>query len=124
MNLNQITLPAINVKETVTFYQTLGLKLIVDAMPRYARLLCPDGNSTLSVHKVDHLMSGPGIIIYFECEKLDEVVNDLIAKGIHFDQLPKDESWLWREAILNDPAGNKIKLYLAGENRVNPPWRV
>jgi len=124
MNLNQITVPAINVQETVTFYQTLGLELIVDALPKYARLLCPDGNATLSVHKVDHLTGQPGIIIYFECEQLDEVVNELIGKGIHFDQLPKDESWLWREAILNDPAGNKIKLYFAGENRVYPPWRV
>ncbi len=124
MNLNQITVPAINVQETVTFYQTLGLELIVDAMPKYARLLCPDGNATLSVHKVEESVTGPGVIIYFECEQLDEVVADLVSNGIQFDQLPQDESWLWREAILNDPAGNKIKLYFAGENRLNPPWRV
>ena len=124
MNLNQITIPAINVQETVTFYQTLGLELIVDAMPKYARLLCPDGNATLSVHKVEEPVTRPGVIIYFECEQLDEVVADLVSNGIQFDQLPQDESWLWREAILNDPAGNKIKLYFAGENRLNPPWRV
>ena len=124
MNLNQITIPAINVQETVTFYQTLGLELIVDAMPKYARLLCPDGNATLSVHKVEEPVTGPGVIIYFECEQLDEVVADLVSNGIQFDQLPQDESWLWREAILNDPAGNKVKLYFAGENRLNPPWRV
>jgi hypothetical protein len=33
-------------------------------------------------------------------------------------------SYLWREAVLHDPSGNKIKLYWAGENRLNPPWRV
>ena len=39
-------------------------------------------------------------------------------------QEPTDQHWLWREAILHDPSGNKIKLYWAGENRLNPPWRV
>jgi hypothetical protein len=29
-----------------------------------------------------------------------------------------------REAILCDPSGNMIKVYWAGENRLNPPWRV
>ena len=32
--------------------------------------------------------------------------------------------WLWREARLVDPSGNVICLYHAGENRLNPPWRV
>ena len=35
-----------------------------------------------------------------------------------------DQPFLWREAILNDPSGNKIKLYWAGDNRLNPPWRI
>jgi len=38
---------------------------------------------------------------------------------------PEDiEPYLWREAVLRDPSGNRIKLYHAGENRLNPPWRV
>ncbi len=63
-------------------------------------------------------------VIYFEHEDLDNWVKQLKAKGIHFDQEPTDERYLWREAVLHDPSGNKIKLYWAGENRLNPPWRV
>jgi hydroxymethylpyrimidine/phosphomethylpyrimidine kinase len=33
-------------------------------------------------------------------------------------------SYLWRVARLRDPAGNRIQLYHAGENRRFPPWRV
>jgi len=43
---------------------------------------------------------------------------------LEFIELPNEKSYLWREAILKDPSGNKIKLYWAGENRLNPPWRV
>ena len=28
------------------------------------------------------------------------------------------------DETLRDPAGNLIALYHAGENRLNPPWRV
>ncbi len=63
-------------------------------------------------------------IVYFECTALDEQVAALQAKGIQFTQEPRDEPWLWREARLLDPAGNVICLYHAGENRLNPPWRV
>ena len=31
---------------------------------------------------------------------------------------------LVKRELLLDPSGNKIKLYWAGENRLNPPWRV
>jgi hydroxymethylpyrimidine/phosphomethylpyrimidine kinase len=40
------------------------------------------------------------------------------------EQMPRDEDWLWREARLRDPAGNRICLYAAGEARRFPPWRV
>jgi len=48
----------------------------------------------------------------------------LIAKGIVFDTDPADQSWLWREAWLSDPAGVKLCLYYAGKNRRFPPWRI
>jgi len=35
-----------------------------------------------------------------------------------------DQRWLWREACLNDPAGNRICIYHAGENRRYPPWKI
>ena len=124
MNLNQITIPSQNLEKSVEFYQKLGLQLIVDSIPRYARFVCPDGNSTFSVHHVDELPKGDGITIYFECEDLDTTVRDLKKKEISFIHDPVDQAWLWREAKLKDPDGNSIILYYAGKNRVNPPWRL
>ena len=45
-------------------------------------------------------------------------------KGIQFDTEPTDEKWLWREARLKDIDGNQLILFYAGENRLNPPWRI
>lgn len=123
MNLNQVTVPVSDIPKSISFYQTLGLKLIVES-PHYARFLCPDGNATFSLHLAEELPSGNGISVYFECENLDEKVEQLIEKGVSFDQLPKDQTWLWREAYLKDPDGNQLILFFAGENRINPPWRI
>lgn len=124
MDLNQITIPSLDVAKATEFYKTLGLHLIVDAIPKYVRLECPDGNSTLSIHEVETLPKGEGITLYFEDENLDELVKHLESKGITFSQLPEDKPWLWREAHLHDLDGNKIILFHAGKNRKNPPWRV
>jgi catechol 2,3-dioxygenase-like lactoylglutathione lyase family enzyme len=124
MKLNQVTLPVLNVELAIEFYLKLGLELIVQSVPEYARLVCPDNGSTLSVHRVESLPLGEGIWIYFEFENLDIYVNNLISKGIHFDEMPTDKPWLWREARLKDPDGNQLIFYMAGENRINPPWRV
>lgn len=124
MNLNQITIPSLHVGKATEFYKTLGLKLIVDALPRYVRFECPDGDATLSIHKVDELPKGNGITIYFEDENLDTLVLNLKQKGITFISHPEDKTYLWREAHLEDPDGNHIILFYAGKNRKNPPWRV
>lgn len=124
MNLNQITIPSLDVEKATQFYQTLGLKLIVDALPRYVRFECPDGNATFSIHKVDTLPKGDGISIYFEDDHLDELVAQLQQKGIIFTSKAEDKDWLWREAHLNDLDGNHLILYNARDNRKNPPWRI
>ena len=124
MNLNQITIPSLDVPKAIAFYQKLGLKLIVHTHDRYARFICPDGQSSFSIHQVAQLPQGDGIYIYFECEHLDDKVNSLLNEGLSFDELPTDKSWLWREARLKDLDGNVIILYYAGENRLNPPWRL
>jgi catechol 2,3-dioxygenase-like lactoylglutathione lyase family enzyme len=124
MNLNQITIPSLNLEQSIPFYQTLGLKLIVRALPHYARFECPDGHSTFSIQQVEQLPTGNGVHIYFECENLDELVSALMSKGIEFDEMPNDKTWLWREAHLKDLDGNHLILYYAGDNRLNPPWRL
>ena len=124
MQLNQVTLPAVDVETSVEFFRGLGLRLIVSALPRYARLECPDGGATLSLHRVTEAQGSTGAVVYFECLELDSRVRQLQATGYVFTQEPKDESWLWREARLLDPSDNTICLYWAGENRRFPPWRV
>lgn len=123
MNLNQVTIPSLDVNTSVEFYKKLGLHLIVDASPRYVRFELPDGDSTFSIHQVDELPKKNGVTVYFEDDNLDEIVKELQEKGIKFTQLPKDQTWLWREAHLLDPDGNQLILFKAGENRKNPPWR-
>ena len=124
MNLNQVTIPSENVEKATAFYKTLGLQLIVDALPRYVRFECPDGTSTLSIHRVNELPVGNGMTMYFEDDNLDELVRSLQQKGIIFTSEPEDKDWLWREAHLYDLDGNHIILYKAGKNRKNPPWRI
>ena len=124
MNLNQITVPVTDVEKAITFYELLGLKLIVKALPHYARFECPSGHATFSVHLTENLPSGEGVYVYFECEDLDAKVAHLKTQGIGFELNPTDQPWLWREARLKDPFNNKIILYFAGENRLNPPWRL
>ena len=63
MQLNQVTLPATDLARSVAFYQTLGLRLIVDSVPRYARFEMPEGGATLSLHHVDAPPSGPGVTL-------------------------------------------------------------
>lgn len=124
MNLNQITVPSLNLNKSIPFYEKIGLRLIVKALPHYARFECPDGDATFSIHLVERLPVGDGIYVYFEMEDVDAYVKDLRIKGIEFDELPNDKNWLWREARLKDVDGNILILYKAGTNRKNPPWRI
>jgi|TARA_B110000967_G_C18453710_1_gene349125 predicted enzyme related to lactoylglutathione lyase len=124
MNLNQITVPSLDLTKSIPFYEKLGLKLIVKALPHYARFECPNGNATFSIHQTDKLPKGDGIYVYFECENLDEQVENIKSKGIEFDQELTDQSWLWREARLKDIDGNQLILFYGGKNRLNPPWQI
>ncbi len=122
MNMNQVTLPVTNMEDATEFYRRMGFLQIVDTA-HYARFECPEGESTFSLALEADTFSNPAVI-YFEHQDLDNLVEALKVKGFKFDQDPMDMSYLWREAIVHDPSGNKIKLYWAGENRLNPPWRV
>ncbi|WP_371376282.1 VOC family protein [Thalassotalea aquiviva] len=122
MNMNQVTLPVNDMIAAVNFYLSLGFTQIVDT-PHYARFTCPLGEATFSL-ALETTDFSNGAVIYFETENLDDLVADLTNKGIVFEQLPTEQRYLWKEAVLRDPSDNKIKLYWAGENRINPPWKV
>jgi catechol 2,3-dioxygenase-like lactoylglutathione lyase family enzyme len=126
MNLNQVTLPALDIAESAHFYRRMGFTHIVDS-PHYARFECPQGDATFSLHKVESLAGDTGVTVYFEetsADTLDALVARLSADGFDFVEHAVDQPYLWREARLRDPAGNLLCLFWAGENRKNPPWRV
>jgi catechol 2,3-dioxygenase-like lactoylglutathione lyase family enzyme len=129
MRLNQVTVPLVDYAASVEFYRKLGLKQIVDAPPRYARFELPEAEgdepSTFSIEKMENVVPAfARTQIWFESDRLDELVAELKAKGIKFESEPETMSYLWRVATLLDPAGNRIALYHAGEHRRFPPWRV
>jgi catechol 2,3-dioxygenase-like lactoylglutathione lyase family enzyme len=125
VRLNHVTLRVADLDRSVEFYRRLGLVQIV-ADDGYARFVCPEGDSTLSLESrgappcAEH---GP-ISIHFESERLDRLVAELEAEGIQFEQQPTDRPYLWREAILDDPDGHRLFIYHAGVNRLDPPWRL
>lgn len=123
MDLNQVTLPCTDYAASVRFYRALGLTLIVDSPPRYARFETPSG-TTLSIHVSESTESVGDTVIYFEVPNVDLAFRKLGAAGLRFETEPADQDWLWREAYLRDPAGNSICIYHAGENRRHPPWRI
>lgn len=124
MDLNQVMILSIDMEKSINFYQQLGLKLIVKSNPHYARFECPRGNTTFSIHLSDGPVLSGNIVLYFEVEKLDDRVTELKDMGVQFQTDPEDKPWLWREAELLDPDGNKLILFYAGENRKYPPWRL
>jgi catechol 2,3-dioxygenase-like lactoylglutathione lyase family enzyme len=124
--LNHVTLDVADLERSKAFYKTLGLIQIVDEPPRYARFVLPDGDATLSVEVLGDRPDSPPdrVQIFLECEALDETVAELKRKGVVFEQDPTDMFYLWREARLRDPDGHDLRLYHAGENRLDPPWRL
>lgn len=123
MRLNQVTIPCHDYAASVDFYRRLGCLLIVDSPPRYARFET-DAETTFSLHATDPDTPVGDVVIYFEVDDVDATVARLEAGGITFDAAPADQRWLWREARTRDPAGNRVCIYHAGNNRRFPPWRV
>ena len=123
MRLNQVMVSARDLDASIDFYRMLGLRLIVRS-PDYARFECPDGESTFSLHLEPETRGASETLIYFEDDDLDGLVARLKAKGVSFEADPADQRWLWREAYLRDPAGNRVCLFHAGRNRRFPPWRL
>jgi catechol 2,3-dioxygenase-like lactoylglutathione lyase family enzyme len=124
VRLNHITLAVSDVERSARFYTRLGLTQIVADYPDYARLLAPDGDTTLSLHRVERTRPGHGTSIHFEADDVDRTVEQLKQAGFSFVCDPVDQPYLWREAILLDPDGHHIFVYHAGGNRLDPPWRL
>lgn len=135
LSFNQTTLLVADYERARDFYgDVLGFELIVDDPPHYARFRVPGNGATLSLDldpDAKNAATEPSapttkarVVLYFECEEMDEVCADLEKKGVTFDHKPQDMSWLWREARFRDPDGHALVIYWAGVNRLDPPWRV
>lgn len=128
MRLNQVTLPCIDYAASVAWWQRFGLTLIVESPPRYARFECPvlDGEepATLSIHLVEAPLTSEWPAVYFEVKDVFIEVGGRCMNGIHPLGEPERQEWRWTEAWFRDPAGNRVCLYTAGQNRRFPPWRL
>jgi catechol 2,3-dioxygenase-like lactoylglutathione lyase family enzyme len=125
MRLNHVTLIVRDLERSKRFYAALGLVQIVDAPPRYARFVVPENEATLSIEtSTEATVPAAGVLLFFECDDLDDRVAELEAAGVHFERRAEDMPYLWREARLRDPDGHEIRLYRAGKNRLDPPWRM
>lgn len=123
MNLNHVTVTVSALEPALAFYRKLGFQPIVLAA-HYARFETPDGDATFSIELGSQTAGAGAPVIYFECADLDATCAVLEGTGIAFESKPTDQTWLWREARLCDPSGNRICLYNAGAMRKHPPWRV
>jgi len=123
MNLNQVTLPALDIEQSAEFYRRMGFLQIVDS-PHYARFECGFGGASFSIHMADRVIADTGVVIYFETDRLEQRCAELEGLGFEFQQQPIQQRWLWHEARLKDPSGNVLCLYNAGQNRLYPPWRI
>jgi organic hydroperoxide reductase OsmC/OhrA/catechol 2,3-dioxygenase-like lactoylglutathione lyase family enzyme len=124
MRLNHVTLAVVDVESSARFYAHMGLTQIVVDYPHYARLLSPQGETTLSLHPATDQSSGSSVSIHFEVDDVDGTVEGLKRAGFSFVCDPVDRPYLWREAILLDPDGHRVFIYHAGKNRLDPPWRL
>ena len=128
MFLSHITLLVSDIPRSKAFYQALGLELIVDAAHycRFRANLDGQGSQTLSIsHSLGPI--GASCHVGFEFaspEALDAYADLLQSRGFALAEHPQDRSWLWRDVILHDPDGHEILLLYAGDNKLNPPWRV
>ena len=123
MRLNQVTVGSTDIVRAEAFYRSFGLELIV-RNSHYLRFACPDGGSTFSVDLVTGVDDDEQVTVYFEVDDVDAAYDRLRHNGMVFEHPPRDMPWLWREARLRDPDRHRLCIFHAGDNRVNPPWRL
>ncbi len=124
MRLSHVTLHVTDIAGSRAFYERLGFVLIV-AADHYCRFVVGAG-TTLSLEAHDGPLAPAAMIcIEFDtCSALDREIARLDSAGIAIAEMPNDKTWLWREARLIDPDGHVLVYFFAGDNKLDPPWRV
>lgn len=129
MRLSHVTLFVSDIARSRAFYLALGFELIVDES-HYCRFLTRvnegEGDETLSLEYRAGAFT-PAAQLGLELpsrDALDSYVAGLVERGVPVADGPTDRSWLWRDARVFDPDGHEWMVFFAGENKLDPPWRV
>ncbi len=113
--------------KSLWFYRdSLGFEVLEQIGEEYARLKSPGGDSTIALHRnpaEKANASEKGIRLYFEVDNLEVFCEALERKGVKFVQKPQRMQWGWDHAYLNDPDGNELSLYSAGDLRLRKSER-
>ena len=102
-------------ERALEFYgKQLGFKLVDEYRGAYGRLQSPGGRTTIALHCLEQGQqidaAREGLRLYFEVKELDKLCERLAARGVTFDQMPKDMPWGWRHAYLRDPDGHELSF--------------
>ena len=124
MRISHVMLHVSDIARARVFYEHLGFQLIV-AADHYCRFIV-GGETTLSIegHSGSITPSAHVCIEFDTPAALDAEIARLAGMGVAIAEQPNDKSWLWREARLIDPDGHILIYFFAGENKLDPPWRV
>ncbi|KQN35036.1 glyoxalase [Pedobacter sp. Leaf41] len=108
-----------NIEEAKAFYELIGLKTKVGEMGILGLEL--EGNENIMLYPKDNHEPATFTVLNFPVNNIDEAVDDLIAKGIKFEQydseyLKTDEKGISRGeqgpkiAWFKDPSGNILSV--------------
>jgi len=113
---------ASNIAMSVDFYQKVGFEL-TENTEQHAVLKLGDFAIELVPargHEQDEFSKdafaegkGKGVYLQIEVEKIDELYQDLIQKGLQPSAEPRDWPWGNREFVIKDPDGYKLCFWQA-----------
>ena len=109
--LSFISYPVSNLNQSIIFYRdVLGLKLLLNN-GKWAEFNVDDQRLAIHEKKVcKDLEYHSGAVVYFEAKPIEEVVKDLITKGIKFSG--DIEIYTYGKLVLfSDPDNNSLGLY-------------
>jgi catechol 2,3-dioxygenase-like lactoylglutathione lyase family enzyme len=103
------------------YVDLLGLILVEQEQPGYARLRSTYSGTTIALHTLGNEQSVPeedSIRLYFEVSNLGKLLKKLETAGVRFTQHLRRMPWGWKQAFVADPDGHELCLYWAGVQRV------